>query len=220
VVALWELCQQYDVAPALLVVPNWHGAWPLVKHPGFTAWIHTCIEAGAEVLLHGERHDELGLPRSARHSMRAFGRTANEGEFLTLDHEGAATRIARGLTLFQTLHFEPIGFVPPAWLAGEATFGAVKSSGLRVSEDAFGVRVHSRDERLPAAAVRWSSRTTTRARVSSVLATVRWHTQHKQSLIRLALHPQDLAHPITARSVRREVANWLTLGCVVRYADL
>ena len=27
--ALWDLCQSLGITPALLVVPDWHGEWPL-----------------------------------------------------------------------------------------------------------------------------------------------------------------------------------------------
>src|SRR6185503_1120440 len=93
---LWKLCQEHGITPALLVVPNWHGQWPLSAHTPFVRWVRDCEEKGADVLLHGERHDEEGLPRTWRDTLRAAGRTAREGEFLTLDFAAATERIARG----------------------------------------------------------------------------------------------------------------------------
>src|SRR3982750_2533581 len=94
---LWDLCTAHGVVPALFVVPNWHGAWPLEQHPGFVAWLRSRVAEGAEVVLHGERHDEVGLPRSRRQTWRAWGKTDREGEFLTLDASGASLRLQRGL---------------------------------------------------------------------------------------------------------------------------
>lgn len=218
--ALWKLCRDSGATPALLVVPNWHGEWPLELHPEFVQWIGECAAQGAEIFLHGERHDEMGLPRSASDSLRAFGRTAHEGEFLTLDEGSASARIQRGLRLFDQLALNPIGFVPPAWLAREDTFDAVKKSGLRISEDEGGIRIHPRDLRLSAPAIRWSGRTPFRATASAAFASWRWQTQRNNPLMRLALHPQDLTSPITKKSVHQETRRWLALGNVVRYADV
>ncbi|MBC8086946.1 MAG: polysaccharide deacetylase family protein [Phycisphaerae bacterium] len=220
VVALWTLCQQYDVAPALLVVPDWHGQWPLRRHASFTTWLHSCVSDGAEVLLHGERHDEVGSKRGLRDEVRAFGRTAGEGEFLTLGQAAASERIARGLDLLHELGFAPVGFVPPAWLARDDTLLAVRDAGLRISEDSHSIYVHERNERLAAPAVRWSGRTNARAHTSAFVASVRWRMQRDSSLLRLALHPQDLENPVTSTSVHRELNRWLSLRSVVRYADL
>lgn len=217
---LWKLCQEFDVAPALFVVPNWHGAWPLSQHAEFCEWLRTCASRGAEVFLHGERHDEVGLPRTAMDEMRAFGRTAREGEFLTLGRAGATEKIARGLQTLRQQGLEPIGFVPPAWLAHEDTFNAVRDAGLAFSEDARGVRVSARNQSLPAPAVRWSGRTTYRAHASAFVASVRWQTQRARPLVRLALHPQDLEHPVSAASVFKEVRKWLSLGAAGRYVEL
>ncbi len=217
---LWSLCREHGVTPALLVVPDWHGEWPLEQHDAFMTWVRQCATDGAEVFLHGERHDEVGSPRSLRDELRAVGRTAKEGEFLTLDHDAAATRIARGLVRLRALGLAPIGFVTPAWLAREATFDVVREAGLRVSEDAGGVRVHSRGMRLHAPALRWSGRTTMRAWGSRLTAAIRWRTQRATPFVRLALHPQDLAHPVTAASVEREVARWVRARRVVQYAQL
>ncbi len=218
--ALWELCQAYGVTPALLVVPQWHGDWPLEDAPVFMEWIRRCAEHGAEILLHGERHDEVGLPRDWRDHWRALGRTNGEGEFLTLDADAARTRIARGLSRLRALGLAPMGFVPPAWLAREYTHALVRDAGLAVSEDAHGVRVHGRGVRLAAPAVRWSGRSALRARASQLLAMARWHVHRAVPLVRLALHPQDLTHPVTAASVRAETARWARARTVMRYADL
>jgi predicted deacetylase len=217
---LWSLCHGHGLTPALLVVPEWHGRWPLERAPAFVAWLRARAAEGAEILLHGERHDEVGSPRTLGAALRAVGRTVREGEFLTLDRAGADARIARGLARLRALGLEPIGFVPPAWLAREATHDAVRAQGLAVSEDAAAVRLHRQDRRVAAPAVRWSGRTPVRAHLSRAVASARWRVHRSSPLVRLALHPQDLEHPVTARSVAREVARWAWHGSAVRYGDL
>src|SRR5579862_7419590 len=198
---LWDLCQARGVTPALLVVPNWHGQSPLERAPAFVDWVQRCAGAGAELFLHGERHDELGLPRTRRDHWRAWGRTAREGEFLTLDASSAGERIARGLTLFERLGLRAVGFVPPAWLARPACWDVVGAAGLRFSEDSAVIRVHEhgRFHSIPSPVVRWSGRTTWRARGSASVAAIRWQTQRGAACVRLALHPGDLDHPRTTR---------------------
>ncbi|HYF39770.1 MAG TPA: DUF2334 domain-containing protein, partial [Gemmatimonadales bacterium] len=132
---LWDLCSSHGVTPALLVVPNWHGAWPLEQHPEFLDWLRTRAACDAEVVLHGERHDEAGLTRSLGDSWRAWGNTAGEGEFLTLDASAARQRLGRALEQLRSLGLDPTGFVPPAWLARESTYDVAASAGLRFSED-------------------------------------------------------------------------------------
>ena len=121
---LWSLCAERGITPTLLVVPNWHGEWPLQSHPRLVQWVRARAADGAEIALHGERHDEVGLPRRPADRWRAWGRTDGEGEFLTLDATAARERLLRGLELLREVGLEPTGFVPPAWLAREVAHEA------------------------------------------------------------------------------------------------
>jgi predicted deacetylase len=220
VTTLWQMCRAQGVVPALLVVPNWHGEWPLEGHPKFVEWVRGCAGAGAEIFLHGERHDEVGLPRTWRDVWRAWGKTAREGEFLTLEEPAARERIDRGVALLQRLGLPPIGFVPPAWLARESCVRAVSAAGLQFSEDDESITVHARGERLLSPVVRWSGRTPMRARGSTLVAAARWRLQHEAPHMRIALHPSDLDHLVTARSVAQWLARWAGARTPSRYADL
>ena len=127
--SLWALCRARGVTPALLVVPDWHGAWPIAQHPVFLAWVRARASEGAEIILHGERHDEAGLPRTFPDRVRAFGRTNLEGEFLTLRLAPARERIDRGLALLRAHGLDPVGFIPPAWLMRADTIEASAQEG-------------------------------------------------------------------------------------------
>lgn len=220
--ALWAMCRARDVTPALLLVPNWHGAWPLDESPAFVRWVRTCADAGAEILLHGERHDEVGAPRGWRDEVRAWGKTAREGEFLTLDERAARERIDRGLALFSRLGLNAAGFVPPAWLARAGCGRAVAAAGLRYSEDDGAILVHDARgaRRIPSPVVRWSSRTPMQAYGSAAVAAVRWRVQRRARHLRLAFHPADLDHPATARSAATALDRWLADRPASRYTDL
>jgi len=220
VLRLWELCAARGIMPALLVVPNWHGEWPLARHPEFVEWVKVRAAEGAEIVLHGERHDEVGLPRRLPDRWKAWGRTAGEGEFLTLDAASSRARLARGLELLQQLGLAATGFVPPAWLARESTYQAAAAAGLTFSEDERSIRLLTVAKRIRSPVIRWSARTRTRAWGSVGVARARSALQRQARFPRIALHPGDLSHPATARSVAQTLDRWLGRYSPGRYADL
>ncbi len=183
-------------------------------------WVRACADAGAEIFLHGERHDEVGSPRGWHDQWRAFGKTAREGEFLTLDAPAARERVDRGLALFQRLGLDPVGFVPPAWLARDTCAGVVGAAGLCYFEDDSSVTLLRNNRRLTSPVVRWSGRTPLRAAGSVLVAQARWRAQRAAPIMRIALHPGDLDHPATARSVETELDRWLAVRPATRYGDL
>lgn len=216
---LWAACARHRVVPALAVVPQWHGEVAIESDPRFQAWLRARVAEGAEVLLHGERHDELGSARSALDHLRALGRTAREGEFLTLDERAAAERIGRGLARLRALGLSPVGFLPPAWLAREGAHRAAFAAGLAVSEDDRCVRV-APGRSLPSPVWRWSARTPLRARLSCVVAEARWKAYRDAPLVRVALHPGDLADERCVASIERALARLTARHRAVRYAEL
>lgn len=221
---LWRMCAERGFAPALLVVPNWHGQWPLEEHPGFVDWLRARAADGAEIVLHGERHDEVGLPRGIRDQWRAWRRitpyTGREAEFLTLDSAAARARLARGLGCLRALGLEPSGFIPPAWLARPDTYEAAAATGFRFSEDERSVRLLSSGHRSRSPVLRWSTRTAARAWGSVAVARGRSLLQRRARLPRIALHPQDLTHSATSRSLALALDRWLGWHRPGRYTDL
>jgi predicted deacetylase len=208
------------VMPALLVVPNWHGRWPLESHPEFVRWIRARRDEGAEIVLHGERHDEVGLRRRPIDHWRAWGKTDREAEFLALDFAAARDRLLRGLERLRQLDLDPLGFVPPAWLARESTHQAVAAAGLSFSEDDQSVRLHPSEIRLRSPVVRWSARTAIRALGSVAVAATRARFQSGARVPRIALHPDDLDRPVIRRSIGQALEHWLSQHTAGRYADL
>jgi predicted deacetylase len=218
--AAWDLCCARGLRPALFVVPEWHGAWPLESHADFVDWLRQRQSEGAEILLHGERHDEAGQRRGRRDQLRAFGRTDHEGEFLMLGYDQARARMTRGLARLRALGLEPIGFVPPAWLGADAVFAAARDVGLQVAEDVRSIHLLQSERRLLSPVIRWSARTQARARLSTLIALARWRLQRRAPLVRLALHPPDLGQPWVAASLARTLDRWRLHHDVAGYADL
>jgi len=217
---LWRLCRAHGVVPGLLVVPEWHGGSPIEGEPLFGEWVRARAAEGAEIFLHGERHDEIGAPRSWRDELRALGRTNREGEFLTLGLDAASAKIARGLARLRALGLAPIGFVPPAWLAKPDTHVACRKAGLAVSEDDSTVYVHTTNTALASPVVRWSARGACRSYESVVQERLRWTLQREAPVVRIALHPADLDHPAVERSLDRALGDWLRVRRQTSYAEL
>ena len=166
---LWSLCLGLGVRPALLVVPNWHGRHPIAGDRRFLDWVHARVEQGARVFLHGERHDEVGSARALGDHWRAMGRTAREGEFLSLGYLEARARIERGLAALAHGGLVPIGFIPPAWLARAATRDAARDAGLALTEDDAHLYLLQERVTMAAPAVRWSARSPWRAHASALV---------------------------------------------------
>ena len=217
---LWRLCEDRGAAPALFVVPQWHGGHPIEADHDFLTWLRSRADDGAEIFVHGERHDEVGLARSLADEWRAWGRTAREGEFLTLDEDAARARIERGVARLRALALPPVGFVAPAWLASTGASRAAARVGLKFGEDERSVILHERTARVAAPVVRWSARSRFRACTSALVADARWIAHRGAPVVRIALHPADLHDRTTARSVRRSLDRWLADRRPVRYADL
>lgn len=217
---LWTMCAAHGVVPGLLVIPDWHGIAPIEGDPSFLAWVRARAAEGAELFLHGERHDEVGLPRTWRDALRAAGRTAGEGEFLTLDHDAARARIDRGLARLRAAGLDPIGFVPPAWLAKPDAHVAAREAGLAVSEDDATIYAHARGRAYASPVLRWSARGAFRSWASVAQARARWQLQRRAPVMRIALHPGDLASSSVERSIEKALAAWVRDRAPGRYAEL
>jgi predicted deacetylase len=215
---LWDICKTRGITPALFVVPSWHGQWPVEEDPRFCGWVRRLAAEGAEVFLHGERHDEVGAERTLWDTMRAFGRTDREAEFLTLPRAAARNRIARGLLRLRSAGLKPIGFVAPAWLSSRGAVEAVGDVGLRYSEDGTCIHVIGRG-RLKAPAIRWSARTLFRAHASVAVAAAARATL-REPLIRIALHPRDVRSAPVRRSLVRTLDSYSERGWPAQYSQI
>lgn len=205
---------------ALLVVPDWHGAWPLGEFATFTAGLRQRAAAGAEIVLHGLRHDEVGQRRTLAHRARTFGRTDREGEFASLAAPEATARIDQGLAVLRSAGLVPIGFVPPAWLAPPELERVVRDAGLAFTEDTQAVASLAHGRRIPAPATCWSTRRAWRRTGSVVVAALRLRLEQARPLVRVAFHPSDAQWPGVLASCRRTLEALLERRAVITYGEL
>src|SRR5678815_2401146 len=126
-IALHGVC----AAPlSLLVVPDYHFKAPVLADRAFRNAMDARVERGDELVLHGMHHvDTEPPPRTLRGYIERRLLTRAEGEFAALPVEAAAARLAHGIDLFKTLGWPLHGFVPPAWLASEASRTALTRCG-------------------------------------------------------------------------------------------
>ena len=189
--------------PALFVVPDWHGEWPLAEHHEFVAELLRRQESGAEIFLHGYRHDEAGHRRSVADRVRVFGRTAGSAEFMMLSKEESGERLDRGLRELRTLGLDPVGFVPPAWLFARHTRPLLKDRGLTLTESFGWIECLRTGRRVFAPALSWSTARPWRSRATSWLSSARSTLERPRSLVRVAIHPPDIENPVICDSLER-----------------
>jgi len=205
--------------PALFVVPDWHGEWPLAEHPEFVAELRRRQERGAEVFLHGYRHDEAGHRRTLGERLRVFGRTAGSAEFMMLDAAEAARRMDRGLAALRALGLDPVGFVPPAWLFGRDTRRLMKERGLTLTESFAWVECLAGGSRVFAPALSWSTARPWRSRLTANVADARAVLERPRSLVRVAIHPPDIDTPSVRDSLERALGGLLSERALSCYRD-
>lgn len=199
-----DACERVGATPALLVVPNFHGQWPLEEHPAFVARLRELEQRGHEILLHGFFHRASGTPRGLRSQFAQRVASAGEAEFADLSREEGERRLDDGATRLRELGLRIAGFVAPAWQMAPWVLASLAARGFRYAEDHF--RVYDPVERRarPSLVLNFASRTP--ARLWSSALFVRAARPLRGFLpTRIALHPGDMR----SRVLRREVESLL-----------
>ncbi len=130
------LLQLGVVRYSMLVVPDYHGKWPLDEFPEFCEWLEQLSESGVEMVLHGCRHERSAAGLGITDRIRSSLFTRNEGEFLGLDEEEAENLLKTGGdVLKRALGIEARSFVAPAWLYSMGTLSALKKAEFAFAEN-------------------------------------------------------------------------------------
>ena len=191
----------------ILVVPHYHYRDPIAKDARFIAALDRRLARGDELALHGFHHrDDEPPPRTLRGFVERRMLTRAEGEFAALNEASAAWRLAHGIEAFRALRWPLYGFVPPAWLLGEASRAAIDRCGypLRYVSARRGIfrlpnwRFTRTANLCYSPDARWRQ-VLSRALIRAELARAR-----HRSLLRVSLHPQDVRSP-------EVIAHWRTL---------
>jgi predicted deacetylase len=213
--------------PALLVVPDYHGAWPLASDVAFCARLRDLQRQGHEVYLHGFFHEAredggppaavpAGLASARRWAERAFFQQVvsnGEAEFRALPQADGAQLVARGEGDLTALGLRVDGFVAPAWSMPPWLLPLLRARGYRYSEEHL--RVHDPVSGASRASVVFNFASRSPARVMSTVAFCRAARPIARVLpARIAIHPADLRLPL----LRHEVASLLAWGATQTWA--
>lgn len=178
----------------LLVVP---GPWrdPVFEdRPDFAAWLAELAARGHEISQHGWEHRATTRSASGR---RLVARFAARGcaEFADLDEAEAHRRLTLGRDVLARFGFVPTGFTPPGLLASPGTFAALRALGYSYTTTTAAVHdlVEGRTLRMLGLSHRPGA---PGQRLGALLLSKGAPALARSGRsVRIALHPDDLAHP-------------------------
>jgi predicted deacetylase len=208
------LAAEHGAQPALLVVPNFHGEWPLLDHPSFVQRLHDLAARGHEIYLHGLFHKSRPHISSELASGGPFARirwqfaqrgvSNHEAEFSDLTREEAAERLDEGERVLKAAGIAIAGFVPPAWSMPRWLLPMLAERGYRFCEDHMRVYDPTTGRSHFSLVLNYATRTP--MRLVSTLAFCRAALPLARiAPARIAIHPGDMRYDI----VRRELARLL-----------
>jgi len=206
---------------AMLVVPDHWGQSPLAGS-SFGTRLRSWAEQGVEMFVHGWFHRDESRHGGRLDSLKARHMTAGEGEFLGLNEQEAARRMADGRKLVEDITGVPVsGFIAPAWLYGDGARSALRQSGFPIAEDHL--RVWSPgDGRILAKGpvITWASRSRARVASSLLAAGVLRHVLRRAGTVRLAVHPGDNHVDAVSRSIDKTLGTLMGSHRPASYRDL
>ena len=197
-------CAEVGAKPALLVVPNFHGKWPLERYPAFVDRLRALRDDGHEIILHGFFHISSHASEGGSFFAQKIA-SAGEAEFADLAQAEGEKRIDDGAKVLADLGLAPSGFIAPAWQMARWVLPALASRGFGYAEDHLHVYDPARGRRKRSLVLNFASRTP--ARLWSSVAFVRAATPFRRVMrTRIAIHPGDMRSEFLRREVRRVLA--------------
>lgn len=187
---------------SLLVIPHHHRRTHFLDSEPFCEWLQARHRAGDEIVLHGyyHRRDRKG-DESLRDRVATRIYTADEGEFYDIPGADALRIAGDGRQELRRLGLNPKGFIAPAWLLGDQAEKAIEMLGFDYTTRLRTVIDLAEGRTYQAQSLVWSVRSFLRRRIS-----LRWNRslferQRKAPLLRISIHPVDLAHPKIWRQI-------------------
>ena len=212
----WENCRKIlaelnrigVTRASLLVIPDHHRRGHILSHPGFCEWMKEQIAAGHEAVLHGYFH--LREPRAGDNLRSRWITgiyTAGEGEFFDLPYDDAHEIARRGRDEFMQAGLNPSGFIAPAWLLGDEAERAITDIGFRYTTRIGEVlELHPRLHH-PSQSLCWSVRAAWRRMLSLAWNAWLFRRLSNAPLLRIAIHPVDIAHPRVWKQIARMISS-------------
>ena len=209
---------------AYLVVPDFHRRRPIGDDTAFHDWCLRPRPFAIDWVLHGRDHlDDPTQRQTGRDPLSSFKRawlTAGEGEFLSLSSAEQHRRLTWGLAEMAAVGLETSAFVAPAWLFNDELLPALVDAGLRYTEDHLSVFDARSGRAQWCPVITWATRTMWRRVGSRAVCPALLHLWRGVPAIRIALHPHDMDHPQTVRSIERVLTAALSKRACVGHADV
>lgn len=197
-----------DMPLTWLVVPRFHGRARAA--PAMERGLDALLAQGHELALHGYTHLDSGAPPTSlrqRFLRRVY--TQAEGEFAALGEAEARRRLMLGMAWFAARGWPLHGFVPPAWLLGEAAWRAVRAFPFAYTTTWRHFHVLPARRALCSPSLVYAARNAAGRLVSPRAAGVLAALLAPAPLVRLSLHPRDAHHPALVRHAQHLVERLL-----------
>jgi predicted deacetylase len=222
----WEECARLaramrsvaEIRLTWLVVPRYHDR--VEDERAMRAGLDAALARGDELALHGYTH--LDTARAANGLRQRFLRgvyTQREGEFAALAAEEARERIALGLEWFRQRDWPVAGFVPPAWLLGEAAWRVLPEFAFSYTTTFARFHLLRQGRSVFAPSLVYTARNRTGRALSPLAAGAVARCMARGPLMRLSLHPPDVRHPRLVAHAQRLVERMLATREAVTKAE-
>jgi hypothetical protein len=215
-----ELAMMQVRAVSLLVIPNHHHRGHFLENEAFCAWLRARVGDGAEAVIHGYYHQRAARAgETLREKVITRSYTAGEGEFFDVTHDAARQLVGKAREEFHRVGLRPCGFIAPAWLLSDEGEEALRELGLAYTTRLAGVWDLARRQVHRSQSLCWSVRAVWRRLVSLAWNAYLFNRLESEPLLRVAIHPVDIAHPRIWWQIRRMIAAALRTRTAMTYAQ-
>jgi uncharacterized protein len=216
-----EFCGSLGVRRfSILVIPEFHMRTSVEASPALVAWLRFRQTLGDEIVLHGLYHLNEAPAASPRLWLWNRLYTASEAEFLNLNFHTARSRIEYGRQRLQKIGLHPTGFIAPGWLMNPDVVRAVFDAGLSYT-NTIGSIVAASGKTLASRSLCYSARARWRQVGSLGWNSLLWYAKRNHDVVRLSLHPHDLAVKPFRSHISAIISSAIGLGFQsTTYSDL
>jgi uncharacterized protein len=220
----WDACRdilaQIRFPVSLLVIPNHHSQGHFLEFPEFCSWLRQRESQGDEVVIHGYKHrrdSNGGETFSDRLITQHY--TAGEGEFFDMGFDTAFELVSKACRDFAECSLHPSGFIAPAWLLSEEARSALHKLKIRYTTTLRTIDDLTQNVSFRSQSLCWSSRSSLRRGISCLWNALLYRRLQTFELLRLAIHPIDLVHPLVWRQVQLIMARASESRSPLTYRD-
>ncbi len=215
------ICELGVVRYSMLVVPDYHGEWPLEEFPAFCQWLRELEENGVEMVLHGCIHKGAAALGTADRIRSSFF-TRGEGEFLGLDEKAAEQLLRDGREMLKrTIGIEANCFVAPAWLYSRGTIKALATAGFIFAENRWRIwNPETGRTILWMPVVNYAGGGFVKKSLAAFWVMISGMLLRGSETVRFAIHPCDFEDDVRKNTVMKRLKYLLSKRETIRFNDL